>query len=125
VARISTCAPARAPGSRAASCAPSSSCPSCAATSRSARRRLGTLATWPIGANLFLDGGDVTRTPEQLDPWNLYWAVGAGLWSKLGGVLKFRFEVGYRLNRTAPPDPLSASSAWDKLALQLGVGENY
>jgi translocation and assembly module TamA len=89
------------------------------------RRRLGTLATWPIGGNLFLDGGDVTETPEQLDPWNLHWAVGAGLWSKLGGVLKFRFEVGYRLNRTDPPDPLSVTSAWDKLAFQLGVGENY
>jgi translocation and assembly module TamA len=89
------------------------------------RRRLGTLATWPIGANLFLDGGDVTETPEQLDPWNLYWAIGAGLWSQLGGVLKFRFEVGYRLNRTAPPDPIPATTAWSKLAWQLGVGENF
>lgn len=88
------------------------------------RHRLGTVATFPIGANLFLDGGDVTETPEQLDPWNLYWAVGAGLWSKVVGDLKFHVDLGYRLNRTES-DPLSATSLRSKVAWQIGVGESY
>ena len=88
------------------------------------RRHLGTVWSLPIGANLFLDGGDVTETFEQLDPWNLYWAVGAGLWSKVLGDLKFHIDLGYRLNRTES-DPLSATTLRSKVAWQIGVGEAY
>src|SRR6185503_914863 len=88
------------------------------------RHRLGTLATLPIGANLFLDGGDVKQTPEELDPWNLYWAAGAGLWVKFVGDLKAHVDIGHRLNRTES-DPLAAPTAWSKLAWQIGVGESY
>jgi len=89
------------------------------------RHKLGTLWTLPVGANLFLDGGDVTNKPEQLDPWNLYWAIGAGVWSKLVGDLKIRIDLGYRLNRTEAPDPLSTDGWYKNIALHLGVGEVY
>jgi len=88
------------------------------------RRHLGTVWSLPIGANLFLDGGDVTETTDQLDPWNLYWAVGAGLWSKVVGDLKFHVDLGYRLNRTES-DPLEATTLRSKIAWQIGVGEAY
>ena len=89
------------------------------------RRRLGTLWSLPVGANVFLDGGDVTETPEQLDPSNLYWAIGAGGWSKLVGDLKLRVDLGYRLNERGPEDPLRTTSWLDNVAFHLGLGEAY
>ena len=89
------------------------------------RRRLGTLWSLPVGANVFLDGGDVTETPAQLDPSNLYWAVGAGGWGKLVGDLKFRVDLGYRLNQRGPDDPLRTTSWLDNVAFHLGLGEVY
>jgi translocation and assembly module TamA len=89
------------------------------------RHRLGTLAALPVGGNVFLDGGDIKESAQQLDPGNLYWAVGAGLWSKLVGDLKVRVGIGYRLNRTEPPDPLPATTEWRKLEWHIGVGESY
>jgi hypothetical protein len=86
------------------------------------RRHLGTLWGQPIGGNLFLDGGDVTRTASELDPWKLAWAVGPGLWSKLGGAggLKIRVDVGYRLNRQSTDE-----GAFRNVELHIGVGETY
>jgi len=89
------------------------------------RRRLGTLWSLPVGANVFLDGGDVTETPEQLDPSNLYWAIGAGGWAKLVGDLKLRVDLGYRLNERGPNDPLRTTSWLDNVAFHLGLGEAY
>jgi translocation and assembly module TamA len=89
------------------------------------RHGLGTLGSLPVGANVFLDGGDVTESAQELDPSNLYWAVGAGLWGKLFGDLKIRIGIGYRLNRTAAPDPLATTRWWDNVAGHLGVGESF
>ena len=74
----------------------------------------------PYGTELFLDGGDVVRTPKVLDPTNLHWAVGVGLWVKLFG-LKLRGDVGFRLNRTGMGEP----SAGENFAYHLGVGDTY
>lgn len=89
------------------------------------RRRLGTLASYPVGVNIFLDGADVTETPEQLDPTNLYWAVGAGGWGKLVGDFKVRVDFGYRLNERGPKDPLRTTQWFDNLAFHLGIGEAF
>lgn len=89
------------------------------------RRRLGTVWTFPVGANLFLDGGDVTGEPAELDPENLYWAVGAGLWTKIVGDFKVRVDMGYRLNRTGAGDPHATDGGLDNVALHVGVGESY
>jgi outer membrane protein assembly factor BamA len=74
----------------------------------------------PFGTELFLDGGDVVRSPKVLDPSNLHWAVGVGLWLKLFG-LKVRGDVGYRLNRTGVGEP----EAGENFAYHLGVGDTY
>jgi outer membrane protein assembly factor BamA len=86
------------------------------------RRDLGTLWAVPLGGNLFLDGGDVTNTADELDPWNLNWAVGAGVWTRVGGLsgLKIRVDLGYRLNRQSSESGALANVAW-----HLGIGEAY
>jgi outer membrane protein assembly factor BamA len=89
------------------------------------RRQLGTLWALPVGANLFLDGGDVTEHPEDLDPWRLHWAVGIGGWTKLVGDLKLRIDVGYRLNRTGSTEPSFEAGRFAKIAPHIGVGEVY
>jgi translocation and assembly module TamA len=89
------------------------------------RRRLGAVWARPVGANLFLDGGDVTGEPAQLDPGNLYWAVGAGLWVKLIGDLKVQVGMGYRLNRTGAGDPHATDGGLDNVVLYTGFGDVY
>jgi hypothetical protein len=84
------------------------------------RWQLGTLGSVPVGANVFLDGGDVTYAPDQLDPGNLHWAIGTGVWGKLVGDLKFRIDLGYRLNHQS-----SDSGLFANLAPHIGVGEVY
>ncbi|HET9621315.1 MAG TPA: BamA/TamA family outer membrane protein [Kofleriaceae bacterium] len=81
------------------------------------RRLLGTIGI-PIGGNVFLDGGDVTRAVDQLRLPHLAWAAGAGIWTRLGG-LKLRVDVGYRLNRQTPGGVL------DNLAPHIGIGDAY
>jgi outer membrane protein assembly factor BamA len=77
---------------------------------------------WPIGINLFLDGADVTCQARSVDPRDLRWAVGGGLWLKVAG-LKIRGEIGYRFNRM---DDLSGgSSAFGDYAWHIGIGEAY
>jgi outer membrane protein assembly factor BamA len=75
---------------------------------------------FPFGTEIFLDGGDVTRTPRVLDAGNLHWATGVGLYLKVFG-LKVRADVGYRLNRTGPGEP----QAGENFAYHLGVGDTY
>jgi len=84
------------------------------------RRPLGTLWAVPLGGNLFLDGGDVTRTVDELDPRHLSWAIGAGLWTRVGGPggIKIRVDVGYRLNR-------QDSGTLANFTPHLGIGEAY
>jgi translocation and assembly module TamA len=88
------------------------------------RHGLGRLGWLPVGANVFLDGGDVKESAQELDPSNLHWAVGAGLWGKLVGDLKIRIDIGYRLNRTESPDRLSTLPN-RRVAWLLGVGESF
>ena len=80
---------------------------------------IGTLGV-PLGTELFLDGGDVTNDPKALDPANLHWAVGVGLYAKVFG-LKVRIDVGYRLNRKGAGEP----QAGENFAFHLGVGDTY
>jgi outer membrane protein assembly factor BamA len=94
-------------------------------TSVELRRRLGTLWTLPIGANVFLDGADVTRTPDELAPGSLYWAVGAGGFAKLAGDFKLRIELGYRLNDRGENDPLRIAGWSDSVAFHLAVGNAF
>jgi outer membrane protein assembly factor BamA len=84
------------------------------------RRRLGTLGTFPVGANVFLDGGEVTDSARDLDPWQLDWAIGAGVWAKLVGDLKVRIDLGYRLNHQS-----ADTGTFANLAPHIGVGEVY
>lgn len=93
-------------------------------TSLELRRRIGTLWSLPIGVNLFLDGGDATDTPGQLDVGRLYWAAGAGLWGKLVGNLKFRIDLGVRLNDRGADDPLGPAR-WSDLVPLIGIGEAF
>lgn len=74
----------------------------------------------PLGALIFLDGGDVTNTAAELDPFNLHWSLGGGL--RLQTIIgPIRFDFGYRLNRKGPgePDPTST------FAFHLSLGEAF
>ena len=86
------------------------------------RRPFASLWGFPLGTNLFLDGADVTCQARSVDPQDLRWAVGGGLWWKPYG-LKIRGEIGYRVNRM---DDLSGgSSAFGNYAWHLGIGESF
>jgi outer membrane translocation and assembly module TamA len=78
---------------------------------------------WGIKAGwvVFLDGGDVTMTPGELDPGNLHWALGAGLRFFYLPIGPIRLEVAQRLNRTGAGEP----SAGDKRNYILSVGEAF
>lgn len=76
-----------------------------------------------IGA-VFLDGGDVTDTASELSVADLYWAAGTGLRVTVGPI-PVRVDLGYRLNRTGPSDPLAAPSVVDRLEFHLGIGEAF
>lgn len=88
------------------------------------RRPIASLGGVPVGANLFLDGADVRCRPEDLDPVDLHWAVGVGLWSKLAG-LKVRGELGYRLNRKGPGELSGGPSGLGDFAWHIGIGETF
>ena len=92
-------------------------------TSIEARVPLTTIKAMPLGAAIFLDGGDVTETPGQLDPTNLHWALGAGL-RLMTIVGPVRLDFGYRLNRTGASgiDPPAPGSRW---AYHLTIGEAF
>ena len=91
-------------------------------TSIEARVPITSIHKMPLGGAVFLDGGDVTNTVDQLDPTNLYWAIGAGL-RLLTVIGPVRVDVGYRLNRVGdgPMDP-APGSHW---AFHLTIGEAY
>ncbi|HEX3758017.1 MAG TPA: BamA/TamA family outer membrane protein, partial [Kofleriaceae bacterium] len=93
-------------------------------TSVEARVPVTTFRTMPVGFVTFLDGGDVTETPGELDLGHLNWAVGGGL-RLVTAIGPVRFDVGYRLNRTKPtldnrnPDP------GQSIAYHLTIGEAF
>ncbi len=76
----------------------------------------------PYGTQLFLDGADVVEDRGDLDPFGLHWAVGAGLYAQVAG-LKLRIDVGYRLNRTSPPERSPDTVFGQNVTLHFGVGE--
>lgn len=73
-----------------------------------------------LGIATFLDGGDVTRKPEDLQLTNLHWAAGVGL--RLRTIIgPVRLDVAWRLNRKGPAD-LDPSEPW---AWHLSLGEAF
>lgn len=84
------------------------------------RLQLGTLWSIPVGATLFLDGGDVWNDLYLARPLDLHWATGAGLSLQLAGV-KVRLDVGHRLNRTEAYEPAAGTNT----VVHLGVGDSF
>ena len=84
------------------------------------RLGLGTLWSLPLVGTLFLDGGEVTNDPYNLDPFDLHWAAGAGMAVRLAGI-KFRVDVGYRLNRKSRNEPRFDENT----AVHFGVGDSF
>ncbi len=81
---------------------------------------LATIRKLPLGGAVFLDGGDVTERPAELDVLNLQWAAGVGL--RLVTVVgPIRADIGYRLNRTGPSDPEPGST----YAFHVSIGEAF
>lgn len=78
----------------------------------------------PFGTTLFLDAGDVTNTPSEMDVGNLNLAAGIGLYLKVFG-LKFRADFGYRLNRTGPGNPEPGTGFWGHFSPHFGVGDTF
>jgi outer membrane translocation and assembly module TamA len=89
-------------------------------TSIEARIPLTSVRRMPVGAVVFLDGGDVTEEASQLSLADLHWAAGFGLRVKtlVGPV---RADFGYRLNRKGALDPEPGSS----FAIHLSLGEAF
>jgi outer membrane protein assembly factor BamA len=84
------------------------------------RLRYGKVWGLQLGEAIFLDGGDVTMTPGELDVWNLHWALGTGmrLHTPIGPL---RVDVGYRLNRYGAGEP----QANQRVNLAFSVGEAF
>lgn len=89
-------------------------------TSLEARVPITKIRSMPLGVVTFLDGGDVTLTPSDLNLGNLHWAVGGGL-RLMTIVGPVRFDVGYRLNRTGPMDPEPGT----RYTYHLTIGEAF
>ena len=89
-------------------------------TSVEVRFPILTIKSMPLGGVVFMDGGDVTDKPSQLDLGNLNWAAGLGL-RLLTIVGPVRVDFGYRLNRTTTDDPEPLS----KWAFHLSLGEAF
>ena len=89
-------------------------------TSAELRIGLGSLWTFPVGATVFLDGGDVWSDPYLAAPLDLHWAAGAGLSVQVAGV-KVRLEVGHRLNRKGTNEPEYGHYT----AYNLGIGDSF
>lgn len=89
-------------------------------TSAEARIPITKVKDMPLGAVVFLDGGDVTERPADLDITNLHWAIGAGL--RLQTIVgPVRLDFGYRLNRTGAGEPDPGSH----FAYHLTIGEAF
>jgi len=81
---------------------------------------IGKLGKLGLGTQLFLDGGDVTEDPSDLDPGHLHWATGLGLYAGFQG-FKVRLDFGYRLNRRGAGEPQPG----ENFAFHLGVGDTF
>jgi translocation and assembly module TamA len=78
-----------------------------------------------MGVVAFLDGGDVTDTVAELNPFDLYWATGLGVRIEVIKSIVVRLDLGYRLNRYGHDSLLPAPDILDRLAFHLGVGQAY
>jgi outer membrane protein assembly factor BamA len=85
-----------------------------------ARFPIASIKKMPVGGVVFMDGGDVTEHPSDLNLARLNWAAGVGL-RLLTIVGPVRADFGYRLNRTGPDDPEPLS----KWAFHLSLGEAF
>ncbi|HEY5925341.1 MAG TPA: BamA/TamA family outer membrane protein [Kofleriaceae bacterium] len=75
----------------------------------------------PMGAAVFLDGGDVTDTPGDLDVTNLHWATGVSFRPYYLPIGPIRLDLAYRLNRTGATEPLPGNH-W---AFIFSLGEAF
>lgn len=83
------------------------------------RSPIGTLLTRELSFALFLDGGDVTTTFDELDTMNLHWASGFGFRVDTpAGPL--RLDLAYRLNRIVA-DTIDR----DRLAVHFTIGDAF
>ena len=74
-----------------------------------------------MGAAAFLDGGDVTNEPGDLDLGHLHWATGLSLRPYYLPIGPIRLDLAYRLNRTGPGEPL----AGERWSLLFSLGEAF
>jgi outer membrane protein assembly factor BamA len=91
-----------------------------AETSFELRHGLGAVYGFDVGGVAFVDGGDVTDTPSQLNIFNLHWATGVGL-RYLSPIGPVGLDFAWRLNRTGPGEPEAGSH----FNLSLAVGEAF
>jgi outer membrane protein assembly factor BamA len=89
-------------------------------TSAEMRFPIMTIRKMPLNGVTFLDGGDVTNTPSELNLGNLNWAAGFGL-RLLTIVGPIRADFGYRLNRKGAMDPAPNSP----YAFHISLGEAF
>ncbi len=78
------------------------------------------IKTLPIGGVIFVDGADVTERTEDLAPFNLHLATGAGL-RALTPIGSVRFDFGYRVNRRGAGEVITN----DNYAYHLSIGEAF
>jgi translocation and assembly module TamA len=71
-----------------------------------------TLFGIPMGAAAFLDGGDVTEAPGDIDASNLHWATGLSFRPYYLPIGPIRLDIAYRLNRTGGANPVP-DSRWN------------
>ncbi len=94
-------------------------------TSLEVRATVAEYRTLPIVASVFLDGADVVDTDVALFDRQLHWAVGVGGAIDVGGI-KFRVDIGHRLNRKGPGEPSYRPDAWfPNSAIHLGIGDAF
>ena len=75
----------------------------------------------PMGAAAFLDGGDVTMSPGDLDATHLHWAAGLSFRPYYLPIGPIRLDLAYRLNRTGAGEPVP-ESRWSFL---FSLGEAF
>jgi len=76
---------------------------------------------FPLGVAAFLDGGDVTEEPDQLDVAHLHWAAGISLRPVYLPIGPIRLDFAWRLNRTGATEPLPG----ERFSFTFSLGEAF
>jgi outer membrane translocation and assembly module TamA len=76
---------------------------------------------FPIGVAAFLDGADVTLTPDELNPAQLHWAAGISLRPYYLPIGPIRVDFAWRLNRAGAGEP----RAGDRFNFVFSLGEAF